>query len=186
MLCSPRSSFRASSKHSFRSPSSSEISTEGCTSFSADISASVPPSGSRSCARGRPAEVAHSTGRESRQSTQQLQEGHHVGLILFREYEPPCTRTCEKEEGVVFRDIFECLRRVVVEVRSGVFDAPERWDFEQVREERPRGRRYSGRRARRRIVQHRSRVGRGDTDNSSIWIRDDERIERVADQISLV
>ena len=78
------------------------------------------------------------------QSTQQSQEGHHVGLILFREYEPPCTRTCEKEEGVVFRDIFECLRGVVVEVRSGVFDAPERWDFEQVREERPRRRRTPG------------------------------------------
>src|SRR5262245_15024473 len=120
-----------------------------------------------------------------RASAQQLQKGHDVGLILFREDEPPRARTREKEEGVVLRHVFECLRGVVVEVRSGILDAPERWDLEQVCEERPRRRRYSGRRARRRIVQHRSRVGGSDNGNGSILVRDDERMKRVADQIPL-
>jgi predicted GIY-YIG superfamily endonuclease len=59
-----------------------------------------------------------------RQSTQQLQEGHHVGLILFREDESSRTGTIEEEERVELRDVLERLGGVVVEVRSRVLDTP--------------------------------------------------------------
>src|SRR6187455_1617930 len=101
-------------------------------------------------------------------STEQLQECHHVSLILLREDEASRTRTGEEEKCVMLRDVLERLRGVVVKVRSRVADPPQRQDLEEVRKEPPRRRRHSWRRARGWIVQHGARVWRVvDHDNAS-------------------
>ena len=81
----------------------------------------------------------------------------------------------------MFRDVLERLRGVVVEVRSRIFHAPQRRILKRFAKNalggvgnwrRARGRSFS------------IAPGSGvDNDNASIRIRDDERVDRVADQI---
>src|SRR5262245_55878580 len=61
-------------------------------------------------------------------SLQQLQIRHDVLLILLGHEDAARL----EYEGVVAHDVFERLRRIVVEVRRGLRDAPERGDLEGV------------------------------------------------------
>jgi tetratricopeptide (TPR) repeat protein len=108
--------------------------------------------------------------------SQQFHEGHDIGLILRRQDEKAASDHVEKQR-VVGRDVFERLRRVVVEVRRRSADAAQRRDLERVHAvERAEFLTHAG-------DERPSRIGADEVRLAAVGIREDEVANRIAEAI---